>query len=365
MAAAGVRLVADLTQHAVVGLWEVVKRFQYFWALKERLMRLAIQNEPEVIILIDFSGFNLRLARAIRRRVRSFEGTFANWRPRLVQYVSPQVWASRPDRARRMAEDMDLLLSIFPFEREWYARRAPRLPVEFVGHPLVDRFQNEPAGGQPNVGTRPDALDKPTVLLLPGSRTVELQRHIPVMLDALSRLRAIRPSLRARMVLPNAELAALAGSFQPPPDVAVQTGDLPGLLRETDVAIASTGTVTLECACFRVPTVAIYKTSWSTYSIAKRLIRVPFLAMPNLLAGEELFPELIQDAATPERIAAAALDLLADSSRRQRVQAKLAQVIQTLGPPGASRRAAEAILKLLQSEPRPLRASLAAASTAR
>src|SRR5262249_32973751 len=158
--------------------------------------------------------------------------------------------------------DYDLLLSIFPFEKDWYAARNPLLPVEFVGHPMLDRF----AGQSSRFKVQSSS---PLVLLLPGSRADELRRHLPVMLGAWKSIRAKLPASRAKMVLSNESLAQLAKTFGA--DLETQIGDLPRALAEADLAIASTGTVTMECAYFGVPTVALYKTSWSTYQIGKRI----------------------------------------------------------------------------------------------
>ncbi len=349
MAAAGVDIAIDMTEHAVVGLWEVIKKYQHFRQVLRQLVQLAIRRQPDVIICIDFSGFNLRFAHAIRRYVRARSGAFENWRPRLVQYVSPQVWASRPQRAEQMGKDINLLVSIFPFEPEWYSHHAPRLRVKFVGHPLIDRYAQADALVATQGVPAPRAFNatSPNIVLLPGSRTAELKRHVPVMFEALDRMRSAKPGLRAVMMLPNERLKELASSFQTRPGVTIETGGVSQALTQGDLAIACTGTVALECACFGVPTVAIYKTSPLTYRIAQRLIQVKFLAMPNLLAEEEVFPEFLQDAATPDNIAAAALELLDNPERRALVRQKLSRVVDSLGGPGASRRAAEAILEEL------------------
>jgi lipid-A-disaccharide synthase len=178
------------------------------------------------------------------------------------------------------------------------------------------------------------------------------------MLDALHRLQISKPGLRASLVLPTPALVRQAEAFSLPGSLQVQTGDLAAALSRADVALASTGTVTLECAYFGVPTVAIYKTSWSTYQIGKRLITVRFLAMPNLLAGEEVFPELIQDAATGENLSRAAINLLENLELRRAIRMKLRQVVQSLGGPGASGRAAAAILESTDRAQRPLRTAL-------
>ena len=341
MARAGVELAVDMTEHAVVGLVEVLRNYGTFKRLFDQLIAMAFERRPDVIICVDFSGFNRRFARQIRWELEVRRATHGNWKPRIVQYVSPQVWASRPGRANAMARDFDLLLTIFPFEKPWYAKRVPELRVEFVGHPAVDRYQGSRS-------TSPGSERTPTVLLLPGSRVGELKRHLPVMFGAMEKILSASSDIRVRMVLPNESLLQLARSFSPPPSLEIQVGELHDALAEATIAIASTGTVTMECAWFGVPTIAMYKTSWSTYEIGKRIIQVKHLAMPNLLANEALFPEFIQHDATPENISRAALDLLKDHSGREALRAKLAKVIETLGRPGASRRAAQAIIALLR-----------------
>ena len=340
MAAAGVELAFDMTEHSVIGLSEVLKHYFKFRRLFHQLFQLALERQPDAIICVDFSGFNRRFAHAIRQYTRARADWFHDWKPKIIQYVSPQVWASREGRAFQMARDYDLVLSIFPFEKAWYAKRVPQLRVEFVGHPIAERHGERREGR----GDR----SAPMVLLLPGSRPDELRRHLPVMLGALGLIRAKLPSLRAQMVLPNESLVQQARALNLPAHLQIQTAGLPEALAEADVAIASTGTVTTECAYFGVPTVALYKTSWSTWQIAKRIVNVKYGAMPNLLADEEIFPEFIQDAATPENLARAALELLRDEARRAKVKARLAEIVTSLGGPGATRHAAEAVLRTLK-----------------
>jgi lipid-A-disaccharide synthase len=184
-------------------------------------------------------------------------------------------------------------------------------------------------------------------LLLPGSRADELRRHLPVMLGALKLIREKLPSAEAKMVLPDENLKQFADKLSVlPADMEIQIGNLPQALAQADVAIASTGTVTMECAFFGIPTVTLYKTSWSTYQIGKRIVKVKWLTMPNILADEEIYPEFVQNAATSENIAAAALELLQNESRRVQIKKRLAEVVSSLGGPGATVRAATAILNL-------------------
>jgi lipid-A-disaccharide synthase len=178
------------------------------------------------------------------------------------------------------------------------------------------------------------------------------------MLEAVHRIRASQLDLSWQMVLPDERAATLAHTFALPDCLHVQIGGLDRALAKAELAIASTGTVTLECAYFGVPTVAIYKTSRLSYLVGKQLVRVRYLAMPNLLAGEEVYPEFIQDAATGENIARAALDLLQNPKVRARLERVLERIVRSLGMPGASARAADLLADLLESAPRPIRAWL-------
>jgi lipid-A-disaccharide synthase len=302
---------------------------------------LAVERQPELIVLVDFSGFNRRFAKAIRHRQTTA------WKPRIVQYVSPQVWASRAGRARALQRDVDLLLCLFPFEKVWYAERFPKLKVEVVGSPIFDRYADynfEPEKYPMASSANPDA---PLVVLLPGSRKTELNRHMPVMFEALQLIQKAQP-VRYRIVLPEGlDTTGMFGNL--PQDLFIQQGGLAEALREATVAISKTGTVTMELAYFGVPAVAIYKTSWLTALIARSLIKVNFLAMPNLLANEAIFPELLQQEATSEKIASEALDLLRNEQRRARMKRKLQNVLDELGGPGATDRAASAILQLMSA----------------
>jgi lipid-A-disaccharide synthase len=377
MAEAGVKLEVEMTRHSVVGLSDWVKNYLKFKKIFDCLVALALEKEPHCIICVDFSDFNQRFMAAIKKHTSARCGPFKNWQPKLVKYISPQVWASRPDRAYQMAHDLDLLLAIFPFEKEWYARKVPQLKVEFVGHPMIGRYAKEemtagradiplPAvasGGairtsRPalNSGSsrREEALisspSNPLVLLLPGSRRSELNRHLPVLLGAWKMLQSSLPQASAKLILPNQQLAELAHAImktESSAPVEIQIGDLPKAMTQASLALASTGTVTMECAYFGVPAVTLYKASWWEFEIGKRLITVKWLTMPNILADEEIFPEFLQNAATAENIYHAALNLLKDTKRRDQLKEKLKAIVATLGDAHAAKRAASAILRLV------------------
>jgi lipid-A-disaccharide synthase len=210
---------------------------------------------------------------------------------------------------------------------------------------MLDRYPNAAEAN------RTTDAGKPSVVLLPGSRKAELRRHLPVMMGAWQAIQAAFPEAKATMVLPNDDLAAVANAsgFSSAPNVNIQVGGLADALSQTTIAISKTGTVTMECALFGVPTVTLYKASWFTYRGGKLIATVSSLTMANLLAGEPVFPEFIQGAASAANIGRASLELFRDESRRNRIKARLREIVASLGGPGASRRAAEAILKRLSN----------------
>lgn len=342
MAEAGVELSFDLTKHAVFGFFDVFKKYLEFQKLFNELVTLAENRLPDVFIGVDFSGFNRRLAHALKERARVQGGPFTNWRPKFVQFVSPQVWASRPGRAQQLEDDLDLLLSIVPFEKEWYARRTPRLHVDYVGHPVVDRLKTcrEQRRAQ-NL-----TADKPVVLLLPGSRRKEVTRHLEVMLASAAQIRAQVPA-EFRIILPNEHLAELARPMINDPSIKVQIGGLSEALCHATMTIASSGTVTTECAFMEVPTVVLYKVSAPEYLIGKQIVTVDHIALVNLIAGRTIFPEFIQHEATVDNLTNASLKWLKNPVERQKVVEELQPVIATFGEGKATARGAKAIAALL------------------
>lgn len=337
MRQSGAEIVIDLTKHAVVGVWEALRHYRKFKRFFDDLLALALERRPELIVFVDNPGFNLRFARALRRHAP------VGWQPRLVYYISPQLWAWHESRVHQMAADLDLLLSIFPFEKQWYAEREPGFRVEFVGHPLCDRH--------PGVFLRPSSeLHKPPrILLLPGSRAKEVTRHLPLMSKALDQICSVE-NVEPMMVLPNEALAQLARECCPASiNWDMRLGGLAESLEDADVALASSGTVTLECAWFRVPTVVLYKTSWPTYLLGRSFVKIPHIAMPNVLAGSAVFPEFIQSHATDENLAREALSFLGDAGRRDELRGELDAIAESLGEAGAAHRAARAILELLEN----------------
>lgn len=339
MREAGVEIFHELTTLSVIGPADVARHYFRFRRLFHDLVQRAIETRPDLVILIDYSHFNHRFATALREAAARSGGA---WKPRIVKYVSPQVWASRPGRAQVMQRDFDLLLCLFPFEPAWYAARTPRLRVRYVGHPVLDRYPNHTRDA-----SAPSASGTQHVLLLPGSRGQELRRHLPVMQAACAQIQQ-RADCDFLAVLPTEALRDQADRIlnSSNPTIRLQVGSLPEALQWASVAIASTGSVTMECAYFAVPTVALYRTSWLTYFLGKQLVTVPYLSMPNLLAGRVVMPEFVQGDATPEAISESASAILQDPKRAEQMRSDLREVISGLGKPGASGRAAAAIVEL-------------------
>ena len=332
MKKAGVDLAIDLTAHAVVGIWEAIRHYGKFRRFFNTLLDHAMERRPDAIICIDNPGFNLRFVRAIRDRSAK-----TNWRPKIIYYISPQLWAWHESRVYQIERDVDLLLSIFPFEKEWYAKRVPGFPVEFVGHPICDRYPDL-------IFREPHEINSPPkLLLLPGSRAIEVSRHLRIMIDASKKINAT-PTI----VLPNESLGAQA-KLQVPEisDWDIRIGRLHEALAEADVAIASSGTVTVECAWHRVPTVVLYKTSWITYLLGKLFLKVSHIAMPNLLLGREVFPEFVQREASAQNLAREANQIIDGVERRERIRSELDEIAISLGGKGAAHRASKAVWRLI------------------
>lgn len=331
---AGGRLVDDYREIAVTGLSEAVAKIPRSLLALRRLMQAARRDRPDVCVLVDFPDFNFRLAARVKRLGIP-----------VVYYISPQLWAWRPGRMKTMRRVADRVLVIFPFEERLY--RNAGVSVEFVGHPLIDlagrsRPRSEFLSAQ---GLDPTA---PTVAILPGSRPNEVARILSDLLQARSLIRASVPS--AQFVVaraPNLDESLFAqaqGSVGAP--TRVVEGQADAVLASADVALTASGTATVQAALHDTPMVIVYRVSGLTYVLGRRFVRVDTFGMVNLLAGRRIVPELIQTALTPSSVAREAVSLLTDPLRCRQVREGLREVRERLGGPGASRRAAEAVLRV-------------------
>ena len=321
--------IEDLASRGVTGFWEPALKLPFLVRLRARLRDFLRDEKPAALICVDYYGFNRRvLPLAKEAGVPAF------------YFVSPQVWASRPGRIQVLKRLVKKMLVIFPFEEKLY--REAGVPVEFVGHPLLDLV---PAPKEKTGDGKPALVG-----LLPGSRSSELKRHLPVFFEAFRILNASRPGLRG-LVFASPNQGDAAYGVLPRGVELVREQDY-SRRAELDVALCSSGTATLENALLGVPMVVVYKLSWPTYAIARALIKVKNIAMANLLAGRTIVPELIQRAATAERAAVEAARFLDDGPYAASVRAELLAVRRSLGTPGAADRAAAAVLSAVSAEAR-------------
>lgn len=333
LAAQGAQILAHVRDLAVVGLVEVVSRLPHLRRVYRRVLAEVERRPPDLAVLIDYAGFNLRLARALHGRGVP-----------VVYYVSPQVWAWRRGRIRTMRRTLRRMLVIFPFEEALY--RQEEVPVTFVGHPLVDLVR--PAADREAFLTR-SGLDpsRPVLAVLPGSRPQEVRRHLPPLREALLRLVRRRADLQFLVAgAPSLERGLIEPQLAGLPARLVM-GETHAALGAALVALVASGTATVEAALLGTPMVVVYRVSPWSYALGKPLVRVPHYAMVNLIAGGGVVPELIQADFTPERVEAETLSLVEQPARLGRMREDLLEVRRRLGSPGASRRAAEIVLGLL------------------
>lgn len=326
MAEAGVELLFRSDELAVVGLVEVLSVLPRVLGALERVREFLSARRPDVFVPIDYPDFNLRLLpHAWRIGVP------------IVYYIGPQVWAWRRGRLDWLRRYLDLMIVIFPFEEDLY--RQHRIPVSFVGHPLVDQLPPDREAFRREVRAR-HAIDgeTPVIALLPGSRRSEVTRVAPVLRDARARLAANHPGVRwivgqARgLSLDAGELLGCGG--ETPRDEGFAA------LGAADLAWVASGTATLEALLLATPGIVVYRVQRATYEIARRVIQVPHIAMANLIAGTRLLPELVQDEADPDRLAGLTAEWLARPAELARIRAALGAARASLGDPGAAGRAA-------------------------
>jgi lipid-A-disaccharide synthase len=331
LAAAGAELLGDYRRFAVTGLAEAASVLPRSWAMLRRLARAARDRRPDVFVAIDFPDFNFRLLPVMRRLGIP-----------VVYYVSPQLWAWRPGRIGAIRRDVTRMLVIFPFEVPIYERAG--VPVEFVGHPLVETI--EAGGGPAWLAAHGLDPDRPVLALLPGSRSNEVHRILPALLEAAPLVAREVPGVqfllaRAPSLAPRC-LAAIDGRAGQPPIVIADSAD--AVLASASAVITASGTATVQAALHGRPMVIVYRVSPLTYQIVRRAVHVRTFGMVNLIAGRPVAPELIQGALTPEAVAREAVSLLTDRARAEAMRRDLADVCARLGGAGASARAAAAVL---------------------
>jgi lipid-A-disaccharide synthase len=314
---------------AVLGLWEVLRKYGYFREQFRQTLNEINESKPDAVVLIDYPGFNLRLARALRRQSQRYK---------TIYYISPQVWAWNRGRIKKMARFIDLVLCIFPFETDLYA--ASGLRAVFVGHPMIERLERQ------KIGTH---RDPNLVGLFPGSRSREVRKIFPVMIEAARRLLQLNSTLRFQAAAASEELARkMSEQLADRQAIEIAVGQTAAIMQRSSVGIVASGSATLEAAYFGMPFVLIYKVAWPTYVAARLVVNVDFLGMPNLLAGKEVVPEFIQHEAKPDAIVKDVRLLMEDSPARDRMISDFDAIISKLGGTGASGRAAQAVFDELK-----------------
>jgi lipid-A-disaccharide synthase len=341
--AAGVESIVNSDDLSIVGLLEIGRALPKFWRAYKLLKQAALERKPDAVILVDWPDFNLKLARALHRR-----------RLKIVYYISPQLWAWRSYRARSIQRNVDLLISILPFEQEWYAERGIG-HVEYVGHPLAGEVR---ARFDRAEFCRQNKLDPrlPIISLLPGSRRRELERILPPMLEAAALISARRPEIQFVVVVApgrkSEEVRAIVRAQRATPEplpscLHIVTEQSREALAAAHAAAVASGTATLEAALLGTPLVVVYKESWLNWNTLGRLITTEHYGLVNLIADERVATELMQDDLNGERLANELL-LLLDKERNADTRVRLREVTNQLGEGGASGRAAETILEVLR-----------------
>lgn len=343
MRRAGATLLMDLTATATIGPFDAARHVGAFWRARQLLTDHLRRARPDLAILVDFGDFNLPVIAPLVKRHHI----------PLVYYISPQVWAWGRWRLRFIRRYVDRMVVFFPFEEAFYRCRG--IPVTWVGHPLVESVH-------PTM-TREEALARfglnpwrTTVGLLPGSRKAEVRRHLPLMLRAARRITWRMPGVQCLLPLaPTITRAwldgflASAGLEDLMAEVRIVEGAIADALQVMEVATIASGTATLEAALCEVPMVVVYRTSWPTYLTARLVVRVPRIAIVNVMAGRTVVPELIQHRARPARVVDCAVELLRNDAARERMRRALRQVTERLGPPGAVDRAARVVCEILST----------------
>ncbi len=315
MLAAGVRPVMDASKLSVVGLVEVLRHLPGIYGEYRRLIAAARAEKPALAILTDSSGFHLRVARQLKRLGIP-----------VVYLVAPQAWAWREGRVKAMRRDLTRLLCIFPFEEAWFRERG--VPAQFIGHPMARHIR--PSTTRDEFFAR-HGLDPqlPLIALLPGSRRGEITRHLAPVASAVELLHAALPT-QFLLATPPAIGRKFFANQSLPASIHVIEGQTWDLLAHCDVALAASGTVTMEAALLGAPVVSFYRVTNLSWRLGRHLVRVPFFTMVNLVAGRALVPELIQDDCTGPKLARAALGLLTNPAGRDDMKNGLAQVAQAL-----------------------------------
>ncbi|RPI78083.1 MAG: lipid-A-disaccharide synthase, partial [Desulfobacteraceae bacterium] len=335
MAEAGVEILASSDKMAVVGLTEIFKKLPAIAGAYFKLKSVLKNTRPDLLILVDYPGFNLQIARLAKK-----------YGIQVLYYITPQVWAWRQGRVKKLAAYVERLAVILPFEEDFFREKG--LQAQFVGHPLLD----QPRPEQNPIELRQELdLDpaQPVIALLPGSRYAEVSNLLPIMLQAGRLLKNDFPSLQWVLALaPTIDRAWLQTLLRDAGlSIKIISADTNRALAVADLAFVTSGTATLETALMEVPMVVLYRMSRISFLAAQIVVRVPFISLTNLVAREKIVPELIQKDATPERLAGEARMILKDPAYKETMTRKLKEIRKKYGEPGCSQKTARMVLEML------------------
>jgi lipid-A-disaccharide synthase len=336
MSRAGASLLYHIRETSFMGLTEVVKHFPFIRRLWKDTLRHIDQIRPDLVVVIDYPGFNLRLAKAVSKRNIP-----------VIYYISPQVWAWHQSRVKTIKKYISEVLCILPFEEEWFRKHG--VNAQFVGHPLLDQLANIE---KDSIDTSPIALPGASMIigLFPGSRKQEIERHLPVMIAAVQILKMKFPKMAVAVsIAPGIDLSGYREKYNFDWLYWIKNSNYQ-IMRKSDLLIMSSGTATLEATLFQTPMVVIYRLSPLSYYLGRLLVKVPFITIANLIANKKGICELIQHDASPVKIAGQAELILTSKKQRKNSIDFLTDVTHRLGKPGASERAAKIILNHIKEK---------------
>ena len=335
--AAGGEVLFDIKDHGVMGFVEVIKKLPDLFKLRSDFAKVMDERKPDCLVVVDYPGFNMKLAKLAHDKGIP-----------VVSYIAPSAWAWNKGRAKNVAKIVDKVACIFPFEYDVYKEAGA--PVEFVGHPLLDIVHPSMERAEAEAWAGKEA-GRPLVLLMPGSRLMEIEKMLPNLLEGAKLLQKQLPEVQFAM--PRAgtiPLELLQSKIKASGlDIKITEGHNYDLFSVADLALATSGTVTLEAALCGLPSVIVYRTSALNAFIARMVINIPNIGLPNIVAGRQILPELLQEDFTPAKVASTAMELLAPENRPQ-LEADLAFMKARLGEPGAVDRVAQLILRIAEEK---------------
>ncbi|MBI5476542.1 MAG: lipid-A-disaccharide synthase [Ignavibacteriales bacterium] len=332
MQAAGMELIYHIKEISVMGFWEVLQQLPLLKSVEQTMKVLLKLKKPDVLVLIDYPGFNLRFAKIARQTGM-----------KIIYYISPQVWAWHPGRVKKMKSLIDKMLVVFPFEEEIYLKEG--IDARFVGHPLLEAF-TEPQGKNEFCKRYGFDTSKPILGLFPGSRRQELERIFPAMLGAariLMKMTDLQIAVGVSSILNYEYVKSFVRDENNIKLIQHATYDV---MKNSDIALVTSGTATLETAYYQTPMIVVYKTSWLTYLIGRLFVRIKFISLANIVAGEKIVPEILQSKVNPENLAYEVYRLLMNQVERKKMSSLMSVIRERLGDKGASRRVAETLFSV-------------------